>query len=225
MFFMCPLSCCKKDKELAGRSNLSLHTLPRTLVMHPSGIWTGGFHFNGAFWGHEKAGRLGQVCGRCWLLRIRRLPSVKGIHVSTCALWPTIVPLAFKGCTCWKPTAFSDRSREPIWTLSQFAPGSFASWSSFSVGRTWNWEEVRRDKSQRKNDNGHFPLFVFELQLHYTGCWPKWGLPKVYNLLFVKNCASGGRRPSAYGHPSNRRLSMGKWLDWPARLLGTWWYV
>lgn len=27
----------------------------KTLVMHPSGIWTGGFHFNGAFWGHEKA--------------------------------------------------------------------------------------------------------------------------------------------------------------------------
>eukprot|EP00434_Breviolum_minutum_P004395 symbB.v1.2.003873.t1/scaffold211.1/size373615/14 len=27
----------------------------KTLVMHPCGVWSGGFDFNGSFWGHEKA--------------------------------------------------------------------------------------------------------------------------------------------------------------------------
>ena len=29
--------------------------VPRTLVMHPAGMWTGGFRFSGAFSGNEKA--------------------------------------------------------------------------------------------------------------------------------------------------------------------------
>ena len=31
-------------------------------MMHPSGVWSGGFDFNASFWGHQQAGWSGTPC-------------------------------------------------------------------------------------------------------------------------------------------------------------------
>lgn len=43
----------KITQKLSDSENRRI-LIRKTLVMHPSSVWTGGFHFNGAFWGNEK---------------------------------------------------------------------------------------------------------------------------------------------------------------------------